>query len=68
MSREDQVARAVAYVLAHTEQPPEGPVAADLRYSNMLTNQPTLPSTLGLTQQLTSIISTGWASQWYGVP
>ncbi|MDJ0382656.1 hypothetical protein [Streptomyces sp. G-G2] len=29
MNREDQIARAVAYVLAHTEQPPEGPVAAD---------------------------------------
>lgn len=41
--------------------------APRLRYSNMLTGQTTLPSTLDLTQQATSIISTGWGSQWYGV-
>lgn len=41
--------------------------APRLRYSNMLTAQTTLPSTLDLTQQGTSIISTGWGSQWYGV-
>jgi hypothetical protein len=41
--------------------------APRLRYSNMLTGQTTLPSTLDLTQQGTSIISTGWGSQWYGV-
>ncbi|MCY0917045.1 hypothetical protein OS965_02490 [Streptomyces sp. H27-G5] len=44
-----------------------GLTAPRLRYSNMLTSQTTLPSTLDLTQQTTSIISTGWASQWYGV-
>lgn len=44
-----------------------GLTAPRLRYSNMLTSQTTLPSTLDLTQQLTSIISTGWGSQWYGV-
>ncbi|MFB6805472.1 hypothetical protein [Streptomyces sp. NPDC056387] len=38
-----------------------------LRYSNIGTSQTTLPSTLDLTQQSTSIINTGWASQWYGV-
>ncbi|WP_327169577.1 hypothetical protein [Streptomyces subrutilus] len=44
-----------------------GLTAPRLRYSNMLTGQTTLPSTLDLTQQSTSIINTGWASQWYGV-
>ncbi|MFF7411653.1 hypothetical protein [Streptomyces lydicus] len=41
--------------------------APRLRYSNMLTGQTTLPSTLDLTQQNTTIINTGWCSQWYGV-
>ncbi|RXS84232.1 hypothetical protein EST92_11785 [Streptomyces sp. TM32] len=41
--------------------------APRLRYSNMLTGQTTLPSTLDLTQQTTTIINTGWASQWYGI-
>jgi hypothetical protein len=41
--------------------------APRLRYSNMLTSQTTLPSTLDLTQQSTSIINTGWGSQWYGI-
>ncbi|MFJ5804880.1 hypothetical protein [Streptomyces sp. NPDC093093] len=41
--------------------------APRLRYSNMLTGQTSLPSTLDLTQQTTTIINTGWASQWYGV-
>ncbi|MFF4644977.1 hypothetical protein [Streptomyces sp. NPDC001389] len=44
-----------------------GLTAPRLRYSNMLTGQTTLPSTLDLTQQSTSIISTGWGSQWYGI-
>lgn len=38
-----------------------------LRYSNMLTSQTSLPSSLTLSGQLTSIINTGWGSQWYGV-
>lgn len=38
-----------------------------LRFSNMLTGQTSLPASLDLTQQATSIINTGWASQWYGV-
>ena len=41
--------------------------APALKYSNMLTGQTSLPPTLDLTQQATSIVSTGWASQWYGV-
>lgn len=41
--------------------------APRLRYSNMLTGQTSLPASLNLTQQTTSIINTGWASQWYGV-
>ncbi|MEU3064570.1 hypothetical protein [Streptomyces subrutilus] len=41
--------------------------APRLRYANMLTGQTPLPSMLDLTQQTTSIIDTGWASQWYGV-
>ncbi|MFG2617824.1 collagen-like protein [Streptomyces sp. NPDC048507] len=41
--------------------------APRLRYSNLLTGQTSLPATLDLTQQSTSIINTGWASQWYGV-
>lgn len=38
-----------------------------LRYSSVLSGQTSLPSTLDLTQQTTTIINTGWASQWYGV-
>lgn len=41
--------------------------AGALRYSNMLTAQTSLPSTLTLSAQTTTIINTGWASQWYGV-
>lgn len=41
--------------------------APNLRYSNMLTGQTSLPATLNLASQSTSIINTGWASQWYGV-
>lgn len=44
-----------------------GLTAPNLRYSNMLTSQTSLPSSLTLSGQLTSIINTGWASQWYGV-
>jgi hypothetical protein len=44
-----------------------GLTAPNLRYSNMLTAQTSLPSTLTLANQLTTIITTGWASQWYGV-
>ncbi|MGO4461363.1 hypothetical protein AB4039_29335 [Streptomyces sp. M-16] len=44
-----------------------GLVPPRLRYSNIGTGQTSLPSTLDLTQQSTSIINTGWASQWYGV-
>lgn len=41
--------------------------APNLRYSNMLTAQTSLPSSLTLSGQTTTIINTGWASQWYGV-
>lgn len=41
--------------------------AGALRFSNMLTSQTSLPSSLTLSGQLVSIINTGWASQWYGV-
>ncbi|MEU9007948.1 hypothetical protein [Streptomyces sp. NPDC048551] len=41
--------------------------APRLRYSNILAGQTSLPGTLDLTQQTTTIINTGWASQWYGV-
>lgn len=44
-----------------------GLTAPNLRYSNMLTAQTSLPSSITLANQLTSIINTGWASQWYGV-
>jgi hypothetical protein len=44
-----------------------GLVPPRLRYSNILTGQSALPSTLDLTQQTTTIINTGWASQWYGI-
>ncbi|WP_051844049.1 hypothetical protein [Streptomyces sp. NRRL S-813] len=41
--------------------------APNLRYSNMLSGQTSLPASLDLTQQTTTLINTGWASQWYGV-
>lgn len=41
--------------------------APRLRYSNMLSGQTSLPASLDLTQQTTTLINTGWASQWYGV-
>lgn len=44
-----------------------GLTAPRLRYSNMLSGQLSLPASLDLTQQSTSLINTGWASQWYGV-
>ncbi|MFE2140199.1 hypothetical protein ACFXA3_00265 [Streptomyces sp. NPDC059456] len=44
-----------------------GLTAPNLRYSNLLTSQTSLPSSLTLSSQSTSIINTGWASQWYGV-
>ncbi|MFB7171074.1 hypothetical protein ACFCYM_09665 [Streptomyces sp. NPDC056254] len=44
-----------------------GLAAPRLRYSNMLSGQSSLPASLDLTQQSTSLINTGWASQWYGV-
>ncbi|MFI1161347.1 hypothetical protein [Streptomyces sioyaensis] len=44
-----------------------GLTAPNLRYSNLLTGQTSLPGTLSLASQSTSIINTGWASQWYGV-
>ncbi|MFJ9645023.1 collagen-like protein [Streptomyces sp. NPDC101206] len=44
-----------------------GLTAPNLRYSNLLTGQTSLPSTITLANQSTSIINTGWASQWYGV-
>ena len=44
-----------------------GLTAPNLRYSNLLTSQTSLPSSLTLASQSTSIINTGWASQWYGV-
>ncbi|MFE2323573.1 hypothetical protein ACFXD5_06565 [Streptomyces sp. NPDC059385] len=44
-----------------------GLVAPNLRYSNLLTGQTSLPASLTLASQSTSAINTGWASQWYGV-
>ncbi|MFI5985055.1 hypothetical protein ACIBEA_29840 [Streptomyces sp. NPDC051555] len=44
-----------------------GLVAPNLRYSNMLTGQTSLPSSLTLASQTTTIINTGWGSQWYAV-
>lgn len=41
--------------------------APNLRYSSVLTGQTSLPSTISLASQATTIITTGWASQWYGV-
>ncbi|WP_328742915.1 hypothetical protein OG436_29430 [Streptomyces caniferus] len=39
--------------------------APNLRYSNMLSSQTSLPSSLTLSGQTTTIINTGWGSQWY---
>lgn len=39
----------------------------NLRYSNLLTGQTSLPASIDLTQQSTSLINTGWGSQWYGI-
>lgn len=44
-----------------------GLTAPNLRYSNLLTSQTSLPASLTLANQATTIITTGWASQWYGV-
>lgn len=44
-----------------------GLAAPLLRYSNLLTGQTSLPSSLTLANQVTTIINTGWGSQWYGV-
>lgn len=44
-----------------------GLTAPNLRYSNILTAQTSLPASLTLANQATSIINTGWASQWYGI-
>ncbi|MFG2637839.1 hypothetical protein ACGFX8_29070 [Streptomyces sp. NPDC048362] len=41
--------------------------APGLRHSNMLTSQTSLPSSLTLSGQTTTIITGGWGSQWYGV-
>lgn len=38
-----------------------------LRYSNLLSGQTALPASIDLSQQSTSLINTGWASQWYAV-
>ncbi|SFT31830.1 collagen-like protein [Streptomyces sp. ok210] len=39
----------------------------NLRYSNMLSGQTSLPASIDLTQQTVSLINTGWASQWYAI-
>lgn len=44
-----------------------GLTAPSLRYSNLLSGQTSLPSSLTLSGQTTTIINTGWGSQWYGV-
>lgn len=44
-----------------------GLTAPNLRYSNLLTAQTSLPASLTLASQATSIINTGWGSQWYGI-
>lgn len=41
--------------------------APNLRYSNLLTGQTSLPASLTLSSQSTSIIGGGWGSQWYGI-
>lgn len=44
-----------------------GLAAPNLRYCNLLTGQTSLPTSVNMSTQATSIINTGWASQWYGV-
>lgn len=44
-----------------------GLAAPNLRYSHLLTVQTSLPASLTLANQVTSAITTGWGSQWYGV-
>lgn len=44
-----------------------GLAAPNLRYSNMLTAQTSLPASPTLSGQSTSVTSTGWAGQRYGV-
>lgn len=44
-----------------------GLAAGALRFSNMLASQTSLPGSLTLSSQTTTIINTGWGSQWYGV-
>ncbi|MGW5582863.1 hypothetical protein [Streptomyces sp. NPDC003857] len=41
--------------------------APNLRYSSVLTGQTSLPASISLATQSTTIITTGWDSQWYGV-
>lgn len=41
--------------------------AGALRFSNLLTSQTTLPTSVTLSNQVTTIINTGWGSQWYGI-
>lgn len=38
-----------------------------LRYSNLLTSQTSLPTSLTLANQATTVINTGWGSYWIGV-
>ncbi|MDX3260682.1 hypothetical protein PV336_15795 [Streptomyces sp. MI02-2A] len=44
-----------------------GLAAPNLRYANILTGQTSLPSTLNMASQATTVISGGWGSQWYGI-
>jgi hypothetical protein len=44
-----------------------GLAAPHLYMSNMLTGQTTLPSSITLANQSTSLITGGWGSQWYGL-
>ncbi|MEV7364262.1 hypothetical protein [Streptomyces sp. NPDC091299] len=44
-----------------------GLTAPNLRYSSVLTGQTSLPASINLATQATTIITTGWDSQWYGI-
>ncbi|MGW4603716.1 hypothetical protein ACWENS_10645 [Streptomyces sp. NPDC004532] len=44
-----------------------GLAAPNLRYSSILTGQTSLPASINLATQATTIITTGWDSQWYGI-
>lgn len=44
-----------------------GLTAPNLRYSNLLTGQTSLPATLSLASQTSTIITGGWGSMWYGI-